>query len=193
MFLSKSIAFLFLVQTNLVAANRLRRLKSSSEVQLHPSHDTFVRRDKGDAMHGNAPKITVTQLGANQRIGMMKFDTAGHVFDEDTEATLMLSVAEAHEQPVQVKVYRVMSDFHEDQLSWNSFDGNVGADQVVTFTANKDKTNMIEEIDVSSLLKFGQDVTFAFVVDEGHVKFHSKDTDMHHHLIPKLVLKSSEL
>ncbi len=105
---------------------------------------------------------------------MMKFDTAGHVFDEGTEAKLILSVAETSQQPVQVKVYRVLSDFHENQLSWNSFDGNVGADQVVTFTANHDKTNMIEEIDVSSLLKFGQDVTFAFVVDEGHVKFHSK-------------------
>ena len=164
----------------------------SPEIHLFPSHDTFVRRDRGDVYYGAASKITVTKRGANQRIGMMKFDTSEYNVKADgTEATLMLSVADSHDEAVQVKVYRLVSDFDEDHVNWDSFDGNVHTDQEVTFTVNNTNIDRMGEVNISKLLRDGKDVLLALVVDEGHVKFHSKDNE--HELIPKLVLRPNEL
>ena len=187
----KSIVFFFLFQVQVQGAIGAN---DSIGVHLEPSHDTFIRRDKGDVLYGDASKITVTKKGSNQRIGLMKFDTTEYGINADkTDATLRLTVADTHQKPVEVRVYRMVNDFHEDHLTWDTFDGDVHSDQTVTFTVKKSHTGQPGEIDVSSLLRTGEDMVLAFIVDEGHVKFHSKDND--YDLTPKLVLtpRKSEL
>jgi hypothetical protein len=160
-----------------------------SAMYLTPSHDTFVRRDRGDVFYGSASKVTITQKGANQRIGFMKFDTSTYVRTASaTDATLKLTVAEKHTKPVQVSIFRMVNDFDENNLSWDTFDGAVHSDHHISFTVYENKPNQAGEVDVSSLLRDGEDMALAFVVEEGHVKFHSKD-DNDESLIPKLILK----
>eukprot|EP00551_Chaetoceros_affinis_P014660 CAMPEP_0203689224 /NCGR_PEP_ID=MMETSP0091-20130426/1617_1 /ASSEMBLY_ACC=CAM_ASM_001089 /TAXON_ID=426623 /ORGANISM="Chaetoceros affinis, Strain CCMP159" /LENGTH=190 /DNA_ID=CAMNT_0050558825 /DNA_START=29 /DNA_END=601 /DNA_ORIENTATION=+ len=166
---------------------------SKSEIHLEPSHDTFVRRDRGDKFYGNSSKITVTKRGSNQRIGMMKFDTSGYAIGSDgTTASLRLTVAETHDtKPVEVKVYKMINDIHEDEMTWDTFDGDVHTDKQISFTVDNTQKDQPGEIDVSILLEEGKDIVLAFVVeDEGHVKFHSKDND--HEFVPKLIIQSHE-
>ncbi len=162
---------------------------STSAIHLEPSHDTFVRRDKADKFYGDSKKITVTKKGSNQRIGMMKFDTAAYSVGADgTAASLRLTVADTHDtQPVEVKVYKMVNDFHEGEMTWDTFDGDVHTDKHISFTVDGSNKDVPGEIDISQLLEEGEDVVLAFVVeDEGHVKFHSKDND--HDFVPKLII-----
>lgn len=150
-----------------------------NETRLLPSHDTFVQRDIVSKSHGKGSKITVTQHGSNQRIGLMTFDTSNYdvnYFDENNvKAHLQLSVAETHEsKPVRVKVLRLDNQFHEDLASWENFDGM--AEGFVEFTVESSHVNHVGQVDVSALLKPGMDTTLAFVIeDQGYVKFHSKE------------------
>ena len=127
--------------------------------------------------HGKASKITITKQGANQRIGLMKFDTADydeeHFEEKEVKAYLRLGVSETFEgRPVKIKILRLEGDFHEEHVSWRNFDGDAEIGDQVGFTVHDVEVN----IDVSNLLKPGKDTVLAFVVEgEGHVKFYSKE------------------
>lgn len=163
----------------------------SAEIRLHPSGDTFVRRNRGDGYYGASSKITLTRRGANQRIGLIKFDSSQYnIKAKEAQATLKLSLAEIADTNVEVKAYRLVNDFDEDHLSWDTFDGDVYTDQSVTFTVHKDLIDSMHEVDISSLLRDGKDVMLALIAEDGHVKFHSKDSD--HQLVPELVLRPSK-
>ena len=88
--------------------------------------------------HGDKSKITISQHGAKQRIGLMKFDTADydeeHFDKNNIRAYLRLGVAEAYESgPVTVKVMRLDNDFHENYVTWNNFDGDAEKDNYVRY------------------------------------------------------------
>ncbi len=166
---------------------------------LLPSHDLFVRRDNS-RNYGQSNKITVTQAGSNQRIGLMKFDTSSFVVGQDgsskMSASLRLAVADMHESenPVQVKIYRLMDEnLNEDHYSWEQFDGRTHDDhEHVSFVVESSHKGKVGKVDVTSLLREGEDTVLAFAIeDEGHVKFHSKESD-HNHFIPKLILTEEE-
>ena len=189
--LSKSIRIVALI----TYFTQLTSVSGSTETRFFPSHDAFVRKDKAYKSQGKAPKITVTQHGSNQRIGLMKFDTAD--YDEenfdgmDVKAYLRLGVAETHEDgPVQVKIMRLEEDFHEDSVSWGSLSGDADAESYVSFTVKKDHVNRMGQVEVSRLLRPGKDTVLAFVIeDQGHVKFHSKEHELGR-MKPSLILKS---
>lgn len=164
----------------------------STTTTLVPSHDTFIRKDSRSKSHGKGSKITITKRGANQRIGLMKFDTSDLTTEIDgtdlssyngsnennLKAYLRLGVAETHkeEEPVVVKIFRLNNDFNEDYVSWQNFDGFTEAGNYVEFSVERDHENKIGQVEVSHLLRPGEDTVFAFIIeDQGHVKFHSKD------------------
>ncbi len=165
---------------------------------IKPSHDAFIRKDNHTKQHGHASKITVTQKGSNQRIGLMQFDTAHYdeeVFDEnDIKAYLRLGVAETHSTgPVDVKVLRLQNGFDESDVSWHNFDGDAIVDHYVKFTVESDHVNKLGQVDVSDLLVPGEDTVFAFIIEDGgHVKFHSKENSSED-LSPSLILSYGEL
>jgi hypothetical protein len=168
---------------NIIALLSLTALTSAAHVQVQfpASHDTFIRKDNISKSHGNGSKIAITKHGANQRIGLMKFDTADYdeeYFDKsDIKAYLRLGVAETHkDQAVQVKVVRLENDFHEDYVSWRNFDGDADVDNFVKFTVQHDHADRVGQLDISTLLRRGKDTILAFIIeDHGHVKFHSKE------------------
>ena len=171
---------------------------STGKIQFYPSHDAFLRKDRKHEPHGDRSKITITQQGATQRIGLMKFDTAD--YDEDNfvenniRAYLQLGVAEAYENaPVTVKIMIVDNDFHENYVTWNNFDGDAEKDNYVRFTINhQDHVNKVERFEVSNLLYPGKDTVLAFVVENsGYVKFHSKE-NKDSSLSPSLVLTAGD-
>ena len=172
---------------------------SFTKAQLKPSHDAFIRKDKNTKQHGQASKITVTQQGSNQRIGLMKFNTADYdeeIFEENNvKAYLQLGVAETHStDPVDIKVLRLENGFDENEVSWKNFDGDSVVENYVRFTVEKEHVNQLGQVDVSDLLVPGEDTVFAFVIeDTGHVKFHSKEHSVDKKMSPSLILTKDEL
>mmetsp|Transcript_2310 Transcript_2310/g.3100 ORF Transcript_2310/g.3100 Transcript_2310/m.3100 type:complete len:197 (-) Transcript_2310:322-912(-) len=164
----------------------------TSTIHLTPSHDTFVRKDRKSESYGNNGKITITKAGSKQRIGLMKFDTSEHIVGSDgsTKVSLRLGVAETHDsKPVDVKIYKLKGDFHEDSIDWNALNGSVEKESHVEFTVLSEYKDSVGEVDVTNLLSEGEDTVFAFVVEnEGHVKFHSKEHSAGSHMTPKLVI-----
>lgn len=154
---------------------------ASVKKQLQTSHDTFIRKDATSRIHGNAPKITVTQTGSNQRIGLIQFDTSDLTQDSfdsnNIKAHLQLSVAETHQKkPVQVRILKLKDTFDEHATSWDNFSGDATYDNSVQFTVDSNHINRVGEVDVSKLIKPGDHTALAIVIeDEGHVKFYSKD------------------
>ena len=188
-----------LIITN-VQANSVSVENNGKKTTLLPSHDTFIRKDYVSKSHGKGSKIAVTKQGANQRVGLMKFDTSNHLsvqkFKNDdeistnTKAYLRLSVAETNkEEPVQIKILRLDNDFDEDHVSWRNFDGMADVDNYVEFTIEGDHENKIGQVEVSNLIIPGEDTILAFVIeDQGHVKFHSKDNELKK-MAPSLILE----
>jgi hypothetical protein len=185
------------------AYNSLPVHEPSSHILFYPSHDTFIRKDKFNFNNGDASKITVTSHGSKQRIGLIKFDTAdldGDRFSDHREgggnntlkAYLRLNVAEIYDsqESITVKVFRLDSAFHENYVTWRNFDADAEASFVdFTIPQKKGADSFVEQqLDVSSLLRPGEDTILAFIVeDKGYVKFHSKDQD-DARLSPSLVL-----
>lgn len=182
----------------LIYLTQLSYVAGSIETKFLPSHDAFVRKDKANKSQGKAPKITITQSGSNQRIGLMKFDTADYDeenFDgKDIKAYLRLGVAETNQHgPVHIKVMRLENDFHEDSVSWGNLTARTKADSYVSFTVHNNHVNRMGEVDVSRLLRPGKDTVFAFVVEEeGHVKFHSKEHELER-MKPSLILRQENI
>lgn len=180
-------------------AYSMRATVSAETVQtkLYPSHDAFIRKDNMNKLHGYGSKITVTKYGANQRIGLMKFDTAEYdeenFIENDVKAHLRIGIAETHAStPVTVKVMRLDSDFDEKLVSWHNFDGDADND-FVEFTVEQDHVNKMGQVDISKLLKAGKDTVLVFVIeDEGYVKFHSKEHKLRQ-MSPSLILSYDEL
>jgi hypothetical protein len=173
-----TIAFLTFLSTTVETSNANVALEKN--LRILPSHDTFVRKDNSKT-NGNGSKITVTQKGSNQRIGLVKFDTSKydseHFMDHQLSAYLQLSVAETHhEDPVDVKILKMKHGFDENGASWDNFNGETNAENFVIFTVETDHVNTFGQVDVSNLIEPGVDTVLAFVIeDKGHVKFHSKD------------------
>eukprot|EP00551_Chaetoceros_affinis_P016966 CAMPEP_0203687746 /NCGR_PEP_ID=MMETSP0091-20130426/700_1 /ASSEMBLY_ACC=CAM_ASM_001089 /TAXON_ID=426623 /ORGANISM="Chaetoceros affinis, Strain CCMP159" /LENGTH=233 /DNA_ID=CAMNT_0050557153 /DNA_START=37 /DNA_END=738 /DNA_ORIENTATION=+ len=167
---------------------------------FYPSQDLFVRRTTSKT-YGQSSKITVTQAGSNQRIGLMKFETSSFRIGEQdgskrTTATLQLSIADIDESAnfVKVSIYRMMNqDLHEDQTTWDNFDGRTHEEHdQVNFRVDPSHKGKAGKIDVSRLLREGEDTVLGFAIeDEGHVKFHSKESGVKE-LMPKLVLTTEE-
>ncbi len=69
------------VQASAVSVGNNNSNNSPKQTTLLPSHDTFIRKDGITRSHGKGSKITITKHGANQRIGLMQFDTSSYDLD----------------------------------------------------------------------------------------------------------------
>mmetsp|Transcript_25842 Transcript_25842/g.31862 ORF Transcript_25842/g.31862 Transcript_25842/m.31862 type:complete len:193 (-) Transcript_25842:238-816(-) len=181
----KSLALLSLLSLDIALSH------PNFEISLVPSHDAFIRRDKTGGSYGKSSKITVTKAGSNQRIGLMKFETSKYpVNSRDNKFKLRLGIAESHEtKPVEVKVVRLVEDFHEDHISWETFDGNVEENEI-KFSVETHDRETYSDVDVTMLMREGEDTILAFLVEkEGHVKFYSKDGSNNDKMLsPRLII-----
>jgi len=108
---------------------------------------------------------------------------------------LRLGIAETHDNdvPVQVKVFRLENDFHEEYVSWHNFDGDADADNHITINVERSHVDNASLVDVSPLLRPGSNTVFAFVIEsDGYVKFHSKEHE-EDSFRPKLIISHDEL
>jgi len=166
---------------------------------FYSTGDASLRKDRQDENFGASQHITITRDDAkNSRIAVMKFDTAHMDAEEPIGALLRLYIvdADANYEERTVTIRRVHADFDEDEVSWSTFNGDSEADNKdsIEFSVHQDHVGKAGQVDVSSLMRPGEDLKLAIhVKDSGHVKFASRDhniLDFH----PKLlILNSKEL
>ena len=166
---------------------------------LYSTGDASLRKDRQDENFGASRNMTVTRDDAkNSRIAVMKFKTAHMDAEEPIGALLRLYIvdADANYEERTVTIRRVHADFDEDEVSWSTFNGDSEADNKdsIEFSVHQDHVGKAGQVDVSSLMRPGEDLKLAIhVKDSGHVKFASRDhniLDFH----PKLlILNSKEL
>lgn len=160
---------------------------------IKASHDASLRRDRYDENFGDSQQITITPEGATSaRVAVMKFDTA-HVEEEAGAALLRLFISDSGAAPGTsntVSIVRIHDDFHEHDVSWDSFNYKT-TDEWIEFDVHHDHKGKTGQVDVSSLMVPGEDLKLAIhMKHDGHVKFASKDhVDSNIH--PKLLLVDS--
>ena len=164
---------------------------------IFPTADAGIRRDRSNQNFGYQPNITVTKIsGTKARAALLNFDTSHLDKSNSISAMLMLFISGTDNDEFRtVKISKVSNSFEEHDVTWESYAsedvGENGPADYVSFEVHRDDIGKAGHIDVSRLIKEGDDslTVVIHVENGGHVKLASKDHD-NKNLSPRLLVSN---